>query len=108
MDRWRTHLGRHDMASTPTVAVLGTGRMGLPMAMNLVRAGFSLRVWNRTADRTRTLAAAGATPAATPAEAVRRATATLTWFLPRRCCRTAGAGHADDDLAAVYAGAETP
>ena len=36
--------------STPTIAFLGTGRMGLPMAMNLARAGFPLQVWNRTAD----------------------------------------------------------
>jgi 3-hydroxyisobutyrate dehydrogenase-like beta-hydroxyacid dehydrogenase len=27
------------MTSTPTFAFLGTGRMGLPMAMNLARAG---------------------------------------------------------------------
>ena len=60
------------MTSTPAVAFLGIGRMGLPMAMNLARAGFPLRVWNRTADR------------------------------------TAAAGHADDDLAAIYAGAGTP
>lgn len=44
------------MTRTPAVAFLGTGRMGLPMAMNLARAGFPLRVWNRTAP----LAAAGA------------------------------------------------
>ena len=37
------------MTRTPAVAFLGTGRMGLPMAMNLARAGFPLRVWNRTA-----------------------------------------------------------
>jgi 3-hydroxyisobutyrate dehydrogenase-like beta-hydroxyacid dehydrogenase len=54
------------MPSTSPITFLGTGRMGLPMAMNLARAGFPLRVWNRTADRTRALEAAGATPAATP------------------------------------------
>jgi len=32
----------------------------------------------------------------------------LTKALLPRWRRTAGAGHADDDLAAVYAGAETP
>jgi len=32
------------MTSTPAIAFLGTGRMGLPMAMNLARAGFPLRV----------------------------------------------------------------
>jgi len=49
------------MTITPAVAFLGTGRMGLPMAMNLARAGFPLRAWNRTADRASALEAAGAT-----------------------------------------------
>jgi 3-hydroxyisobutyrate dehydrogenase len=31
-----------------TVAVLGTGTMGAPIARNLLRAGFPVRVWNRT------------------------------------------------------------
>ena len=31
-----------------TVAVLGTGTMGAPMARNLLHAGFNVRVWNRT------------------------------------------------------------
>jgi 3-hydroxyisobutyrate dehydrogenase len=31
-----------------TVAVLGTGTMGAPMARNLLRAGFGVRVWDRT------------------------------------------------------------
>jgi len=48
------------MTRTPALAFLGTGRMGLPMAMNLARAGFPLRVWNRAADRAAPLAAAGA------------------------------------------------
>jgi 3-hydroxyisobutyrate dehydrogenase len=32
----------------PTVAVLGTGRMGAPMARNLLAAGFPVRAWDRT------------------------------------------------------------
>lgn len=32
----------------PTIAFLGLGRMGLPMAANLGAAGFELIVWNRT------------------------------------------------------------
>ena len=48
------------MTSTPTIAFLGTGRMGLPMATNLARAGFPLQVWNRIAP----LADVGATLAA--------------------------------------------
>ena len=66
------------MTSTPTIAFLGTGRMGLPMAMNLARAGFPLRVWNRSADRTAPLADAGAIPAATPATAARGADIIIT------------------------------
>jgi 3-hydroxyisobutyrate dehydrogenase len=31
-----------------TVAVLGTGTMGAPIARNLLHAGFNVRVWNRT------------------------------------------------------------
>ncbi|MDT7730557.1 MAG: 3-hydroxyisobutyrate dehydrogenase [Mycobacterium sp.] len=31
-----------------TVAVLGTGTMGSPIARNLLHAGFPVRVWNRT------------------------------------------------------------
>ena len=66
------------MTSTPTIAFLGIGRMGLPMAMNLARAGFPLRVWNRTVDRTAPLADAGASSAATPAEAARGADVIIT------------------------------
>ena len=43
--------------------------MGLPMARNLLSAGFDLRVYNRTAERAAPLAAAGATIAERPAEA---------------------------------------
>jgi 3-hydroxyisobutyrate dehydrogenase len=34
-----------------TVAVLGTGTMGAPMARNLLHAGYDVRVWNRTVAR---------------------------------------------------------
>jgi 3-hydroxyisobutyrate dehydrogenase len=43
--------------------------MGEPMARRLLRAGHQLTVWNRTADRARALAAAGATVARSPAQA---------------------------------------
>jgi 3-hydroxyisobutyrate dehydrogenase-like beta-hydroxyacid dehydrogenase len=52
-----------------TVAVLGLGIMGEPMARNLMKAGFSLRVWNRTASRADALVKEGAFQARTPAEA---------------------------------------
>ena len=42
------------------IAVLGTGRMGAPIARNLLTAGFGVAVWNRTPGRARELADAGA------------------------------------------------
>jgi 3-hydroxyisobutyrate dehydrogenase-like beta-hydroxyacid dehydrogenase len=50
------------------IAFIGLGTMGVPMALNLVRAGHNVRVWNRSAGPVHTLVAAGATGAATPAE----------------------------------------
>jgi 3-hydroxyisobutyrate dehydrogenase len=61
-----------------TVTVLGTGIMGTGMARNLLRGGFDVTVWNRTADRARPLAEDGATPADDPAAAVRGADVVLT------------------------------
>ncbi len=40
-----------------TVAVLGTGIMGAPMARNLANAGFAVRAWNRTREKAEQLAA---------------------------------------------------
>jgi 3-hydroxyisobutyrate dehydrogenase-like beta-hydroxyacid dehydrogenase len=55
------------------VAVLGTGIIGAPMARNLLKAGLAVRVWNRTRDKARVLAADGADLADTPADTVREA-----------------------------------
>lgn len=53
-----------------TVAVLGLGRMGAPMARNLARADHSVVLYNRTPDAALALAAElGATVAETPAAA---------------------------------------
>ena len=57
------------------VAVLGTG---ITMARNLLKAGFQVRVWNRTPDKARVLAAEGADLAETPADAVREAAFVIT------------------------------
>jgi 3-hydroxyisobutyrate dehydrogenase len=43
----------------PSIAVLGTGAMGAPMARNLARAGHEVRAWNRTAGKAATLRADG-------------------------------------------------
>ena len=52
-----------------TVGFIGLGGMGLAMATNLLKAGFGLRVYNRTAEKARPLLEQGATLARSPAEA---------------------------------------
>ena len=63
------------------VAFLGTGIMGAPMARNLLKARFQVRVWNRTPDKARALAADGADLAETPADAVREAAFVITMLI---------------------------
>jgi 3-hydroxyisobutyrate dehydrogenase-like beta-hydroxyacid dehydrogenase len=55
--------------STP-VTVIGLGPMGQAMVHTLLREGHQVTVWNRTAARAADVVAAGATLAATPADAV--------------------------------------
>ena len=62
----------------PTIAVLGTGRMGTPIARNLLAAGFALSVWNRTPERAAPLAADGARLASSPADATEGVDVVLT------------------------------
>jgi len=55
------------------VAILGLGTMGGGMAANLLKAGFPLAVYNRTAAKATPLVSAGARLAATPADAAQGA-----------------------------------
>jgi 3-hydroxyisobutyrate dehydrogenase len=50
------------------IGFIGLGIMGRAMARNLLKAGFDLRVWNRTASRMDDLAAEGAQTARDPAD----------------------------------------
>ena len=60
------------------VAVVGLGAMGSRVARRLLDAGHDVVVWNRTAEKAAPLVEAGATAAATPAEAARRAEVVIT------------------------------
>jgi 3-hydroxyisobutyrate dehydrogenase-like beta-hydroxyacid dehydrogenase len=62
----------------PTVSLIGLGLMGRPMGHNLLKAGFPLVVWNRTASRAESLVAAGARLAASPKEAAAAADILIT------------------------------
>lgn len=64
--------------SKMTVAVLGTGIMGEPIARNLLRAGITVRAWNRTRAKAEPLAAGGAQVCDEPAEAAAGADVVLT------------------------------
>jgi 3-hydroxyisobutyrate dehydrogenase-like beta-hydroxyacid dehydrogenase len=56
-----------------TGAFIGLGAMGAPMAGNLIKAGMTIRVWNRSAARCAPLVSQGATACGSIAEAVRGA-----------------------------------
>ena len=57
----------------PTCAFIGIGLMGRPMTLRLLRAGYAVRVWNRTQEKAESLRDAGAQPYASVADAVRGA-----------------------------------
>lgn len=61
-----------------TVAVLGTGIMGAPMARNAVAAGLRVRAWNRTREKAEALADEGVEVAGSAAEAASGADVVLT------------------------------
>ena len=49
------------------IGIAGTGRMGSAIGQRLIGVGHELTVWNRTAEKTQALAAAGAKAVETPA-----------------------------------------
>ncbi len=56
-----------------SIGFIGLGIMGQPMALNLIKAGHQLAVYNRTAAKAAALQAAGARVASSPADAARDA-----------------------------------
>lgn len=55
-----------------TIGFIGLGNMGEPIAQNILRAGFALRVFNRTAAKAANLTAQGAKLCASAAETAER------------------------------------
>lgn len=60
------------------IAVLGLGRMGAPMARNLIEVGHNVTLYNRTRTKALELASTGARVASTVADAIREAQVALT------------------------------
>jgi len=66
---------------------LGLGIMGAPMAANLIKAGYQLTLWNRTALKCEGLVALGADQAATPREVIAQADVTFAMLAdPAAAC----------------------
>jgi 3-hydroxyisobutyrate dehydrogenase-like beta-hydroxyacid dehydrogenase len=63
------------------LTVIGLGKMGTEIVTNLLRAGHDVTVYNRTAEKARTLESRGASVALTPQEAVSLAQGVLTIVL---------------------------
>lgn len=62
----------------PTLAVLGIGMMGYPMARRLCEAGFTVHAWNRSRAKAERLLPFGAQVHDTPAQAVAAADLVIT------------------------------
>lgn len=59
------------------IGFIGLGRMGLPMAQNLLQSGFAVCAFNRSRGKAEELAALGASVAETPAQAAGSADSTV-------------------------------
>jgi 3-hydroxyisobutyrate dehydrogenase-like beta-hydroxyacid dehydrogenase len=66
------------MNQRPTVGIAGLGRMGHPIAANILNAGFPTVVWNRTPDKAADLRDRGARWADSPADLAQSAEIVLT------------------------------
>ncbi len=66
------------MLAAMKIAFIGLGRMGMGMARNLLRAGHTVSVFNRSREKAVALAAEGARAASSPADACRDAEAVMT------------------------------
>lgn len=66
------------------IGFIGTGLMGQPMARRLLESGYSLTVWNRTADKAKPLLDAGAGSADSPMAVARSSEAVITMVTDSR------------------------
>lgn len=88
-----------------TVAFIGLGRMGRPMAANLAKAGFALRVMDRSAEAVRDFLATHAANAfGTPREAAAGAGAMITMLPAGRDVREVLLGRTPGDPDAAMKG----
>ncbi len=82
------------MTNLKNIGFIGLGTMGAPMASNLLKAGYPVTVFNRTASKTAPLAEQGAATASSPREAAASADVVITMVSN------------DASIAEVYEGAD--
>jgi len=75
-----------------TVAILGLGTMGMGMAKNLLKSGFTVHAYNRTRAKAEPLAAEGAHIHGTPADAARAADIIIAMLSDDNASRAAWTG----------------
>lgn len=92
------------MSEPMTVAVIGVGRMGGPIASNLLAAGHEVRVFDLSADAVSALVDRGATAAGSPADAARGAGVVCVVVFDDAQAREVIGGH-DGVLATLETGA---
>jgi len=93
----------HNVSEAKSVAVLGTGIMGAPIARNLSAAGLETRAWNRTRETAQPLERDGVTISDTPAEAADGVDAVITMLATEEVVREVMTGDGGP-LAAMASG----
>ena len=61
-----------------TIGFVGMGILGVPMSLNLLKAGYKVVVYNRSSEKCDPVVAAGATLASSPRECAQLATYTFS------------------------------
>lgn len=102
----RSLAGKNNRTSSTgdIVAILGLGTMGAGMAANLLKAGFSVTVYNRTAAKAMPLIDAGARFASTPAPGCQNASVIISMLADDAVSREVWMGK-EGALAATRKGA---
>lgn len=75
------------MEGAKVVGFLGLGNMGAPMASNLLKAGFSVVVWNRTESKARPLLEKGAVWADSPQRVAEKSDVVITMLADAHAVR---------------------
>lgn len=90
-------------APSQKIGLIGLGLMGRPMGVNLLKAGYSLSVWNRTSSRAAELVAAGAHLANSPMEVAATCDVLITIVSDPPALEEVLWGHAGKDEGALSA-----